>query len=115
MDFVNKKLDEFENYIRGKRVAIIGLGVSNIPLIDYFHNLGASAAFFDKRPVEKLDKEAVQKIHNYNFDLYLGENNWNYRKWWKNYYYKFNLWNYKTKWKEMLLRWKYRITIVYKS
>ena len=75
MDFVNKKLDEFENYIRGKRVAIIGLGVSNIPLIDYFYNLGASVAFFDKRPVEKLDKEAVQKIHNYNFDLYLGENN----------------------------------------
>ena len=31
MDFVNKKLDEFEIYIRGKRVAIIGLGVSNIP------------------------------------------------------------------------------------
>ena len=75
MNFVNKKLDEFENYIRGKRVAIIGLGVSNIPLIDYFYNLGASVAFFDKRPVEKLDKEAVQKIHNYNFDLYLGENN----------------------------------------
>ena len=75
MDFVNKKLDEFENYIRGKKVAIIGLGVSNIPLIDYFYNLGASVTFFDKRPVEKLDKEAVQKIHNYNFDLYLGENN----------------------------------------
>ena len=56
MDFVNKKLDEFENYIRGKRVAIIGLGVSNIPLIDYFHNLGASVAFFDKRPVEKNKK-----------------------------------------------------------
>ena len=75
MDFVNKKLNEFENYIKGKRVAIIGLGVSNIPLIDYFYNLGASAAFFDKRPVEKLDEEAVQKIHNYNFDLYLGEDN----------------------------------------
>ena len=75
MNLVNKKLDEFENYIRGKKVAIIGLGVSNIPLIDYFYNLGASVAFFDKRPVEKLDKEAVQKIHNYNFDLYLGENN----------------------------------------
>ena len=36
MDFVNKKLDEFENYIRGKRVAIIGLGVSNIHFINYF-------------------------------------------------------------------------------
>lgn len=75
MDFVNKKLDEFESYIKGKRVAIIGLGVSNIPLIDYFYNLGANVAFFDKRPIEKLDKEAVEKIHNYNFELYLGENN----------------------------------------
>lgn len=48
MNFVNKKLDEFENYIRGKKVAIIGLGVSNIPLIDYFYNLGASVAFLIK-------------------------------------------------------------------
>ena len=37
----NQKLKAFENNIRGKRVAIIGLGVSNIPLIDYFHNLMA--------------------------------------------------------------------------
>ena len=34
MKFVNKKLEEFNNYIKGKKVAIIGLGVSNIPLID---------------------------------------------------------------------------------
>lgn len=75
MEFVNKKLQEFENYIKGKKVAIIGLGVSNIPLIDYFYNLGANVSFFDKRPIEKLDSKAVEKIHNYNFNLYLGEDN----------------------------------------
>ena len=36
LEYQNKKLKEFENYVRGKKVAIIGLGVSNIPLIDYF-------------------------------------------------------------------------------
>lgn len=75
MEYVNKKLLEFENYIKGKKVAIIGLGVSNIPLIDYFYKLGAHVSFFDKRPIEKLDKNAVEKIHNSNFNLYLGEEN----------------------------------------
>ena len=35
MDFINERLVEFENYIKGRKVAIIGLGVSNLPLIDY--------------------------------------------------------------------------------
>ena len=38
MKFVNEKLEEFNNYIKNKRVAIIGLGVSNLPLIDYLYN-----------------------------------------------------------------------------
>ena len=39
MKFVNEKLEEFNNYIKGKKVAIIGLGVSNIPLIDELYKL----------------------------------------------------------------------------
>ena len=35
MEYKNKKLEEFNNYIRFRKIAIIGLGVSNIPLIDY--------------------------------------------------------------------------------
>ena len=34
MIFVNTKLEEFENYLKYRKVAIIGIGVSNIPLID---------------------------------------------------------------------------------
>ena len=36
MDFENKRLQEFNEYIKFRKVAIIGLGVSNIPLLDYF-------------------------------------------------------------------------------
>ena len=35
MDFENKKLKEFNEYIRFRKVGIIGLGVSNLPLLDY--------------------------------------------------------------------------------
>lgn len=72
MNFVNKKLNELEQYIKGKKVAIIGLGVSNIPLLDYLHDLGCVVSVFDKREVEKLDTTAVKKIQNYQFELYTG-------------------------------------------
>ena len=75
MEYQNKKLKEFENYVRGKKVAIIGLGVSNIPLIDYFYNLGANVFIFDKRPIEKLEKNIIEKIDKYGFTLYTGEDN----------------------------------------
>ena len=39
MEYVNEKLEEFNNSIKDKRVAIIGLGTSNLPLRDYLYNL----------------------------------------------------------------------------
>ena len=73
MEFVNKKLKEFEQFINGKKVAIIGLGVSNIPLLEYLYNLNCSVSVFDKREVDKLDANAVKKINDYNFKLYTGK------------------------------------------
>lgn len=73
MEFVNEKLQEFENYIKGKKVAIIGLGVSNLPLLDYFYRLDAKVSVFDKREKEALDANALTKIQNYQFDLYTGK------------------------------------------
>ncbi len=69
----NLKLKAFENNVRGKRVAIIGLGVSNIPLIDYLHDLGANVEIFDQRDLEELDKSAVEKINKYNFKITTGK------------------------------------------
>ena len=70
----NLKLKAFENNIKGKRVAVIGLGVSNIPLIDYLYNLGANVTVFDERDIEKLETDIVKKIENYGFELITGKN-----------------------------------------
>ena len=37
MEFKNQKLEDFEKNLKFKKVAVIGLGVSNIPLIDYLY------------------------------------------------------------------------------
>ena len=63
----NVKLKAFENNIKGKRVAVVGLGVSNIPLIEYLHDLMAKVTVFDERDIEKLDKDIVEKINSYGF------------------------------------------------
>lgn len=70
----NLKLKAFESNIKGKRVAIIGIGVSNIPLIDYFHDLGARVTVFDEIDKALLDKDIIKKINDYGFDLVTGSN-----------------------------------------
>jgi len=78
MEYINKKLNEFENYIKGKKVAIIGIGVSNIPLLQYFNNLGAIVTVFDKREEEKIDKEIIDEIKKCGFNLHTGPDNLKY-------------------------------------
>ena len=72
MKFVNKKLEEFNNYIKGKKVAIIGLGVSNIPLIDELYNLGADIPVFNNKDVEHLDKNIIDKIYEHKLKFSFG-------------------------------------------
>ena len=40
--YINEKLNEFNEYIRFRKVAVIGLGVSNLPLLDYLHDKKAN-------------------------------------------------------------------------
>ena len=70
----NVKLKAFEKNIKGKRTAVIGLGVSNIPLIDYLYELNAKVTVFDERAIEALDKNIVEKINSYGFELVTGRN-----------------------------------------
>ena len=74
MSFVNTKLEKFNNWIKNKKVAIIGLGVSNAPLIDYMQKLKANLTVFDNRAEEKIDKNILQKIEKYNIKKQFGEN-----------------------------------------
>ena len=71
MEYENRKLKEFEDFIRFRKIAIIGLGVSNIPLIDYMHEKKAKVTVFDDREFEKIPEEITKKIENYKFE-YLG-------------------------------------------
>ena len=71
----NQKLEEFENYINSKKVAIIGLGVSNIPLIDYMHEKNATVTIFDDREKEEISDEIIEKLNNYGFEINCGKDN----------------------------------------
>lgn len=71
MEYVNEKLVEFNNFIKNKRVAIIGIGTSNIPLIDYLCNLGTEVVLFNNK---QLSDEILDKIYEKKIEFYFGEN-----------------------------------------
>ena len=72
--YINEKLIEFNQYIRGRRVAVIGLGVSNIPLLDYLCTKGAIVTVFDSRNIDDIPKEITDKITKYSMAFSFGEN-----------------------------------------
>ena len=75
MEWQNEKLMEFKNYIKNRKTAIIGLGVSNIPLLDYLYSLGAKITVFDNRTIDEIDKDLVDKIIDKEIEFSFGKNN----------------------------------------
>lgn len=75
MEFKNEKLEQFNKFASGKKIAIIGLGVSNLPLLDYFYNLNCKISVFDNRIKEELDTQIAQKVDTYGIEYFGGENN----------------------------------------
>lgn len=75
MEYINEKLEEFNKYIIGKRIAIIGMGVSNIPLLDYFYEKGAKVTVFDNREIQEIDSDIIGKLEQYHFNYFFGKNN----------------------------------------
>ena len=73
MSYVNKKLEEFNDELKYKRIALIGLGVSNIPLLDYFYSHNANVIAFDNKDKEHIDSTVIKKLEDYNMLYYLGE------------------------------------------
>ena len=75
MEFKNEKLEKFEKDLTSQKVAVIGLGVSNIPLIDYLHQKRADVTVFDDREESKIDSKIIEKIKEYDFKFFLGKDN----------------------------------------
>jgi len=64
---MNKKLEEFNKNLVSKKIAIIGLGVSNIPLLDYFKEIDCEVSIFNEGDIN-ID------LSNYNYKVYIGSN-----------------------------------------
>lgn len=70
---MKKDFKEFKEYIYKKKVGVVGIGVSNIPLINFLVKLGAEVTGFDKKNEEELGEIATE-FKNKGVKLELGEN-----------------------------------------
>ncbi len=70
---MNEKLEEFERYLINRKVAIVGLGVSNLPLLKYMFEKGAIVTVFDNNEVEKIPEEVFEEITRYNMKYFFGK------------------------------------------
>jgi UDP-N-acetylmuramoylalanine--D-glutamate ligase len=57
---MKKNFQEFKDFIKDKNTAVVGIGVSNIPLIRFLLNLGAKVSAFDKKSEEQLGEIGVE-------------------------------------------------------
>jgi UDP-N-acetylmuramoylalanine--D-glutamate ligase len=70
--YMEKNFSEFKEFIKGKKVGVVGIGVSNIPLIHFLVKLQAVVTAFDKKTHSLLGKVALDFEKN-GVKLVLGE------------------------------------------
>ena len=72
----NYKFEEFRDYIKGRKAAVIGIGISNTPLIKWLVSLGCDVTACDKNteedPVLKKNLDALREFSP-DLSLSLGE------------------------------------------
>ena len=54
------KLDEFKYNVAGKNITVIGIGISNLPLMKYLVSLGANVTACDRRSAEDLGENYTE-------------------------------------------------------
>ena len=64
--------EEYFHSLKGKRIAVLGLGVSNRPLVRLLLEFGCDVVGCDRTPREQLEQE-VQELENMGCKLSLGE------------------------------------------
>ncbi|EQB88425.1 hypothetical protein M918_24490 [Clostridium sp. BL8] len=69
---MKKNFKEFKEFIKNKNVAVVGIGVSNIPLIEFLVELNAKVTAFDKKNSEELE-EVISKFSPKGVDFQLGK------------------------------------------
>lgn len=69
---MKKNFDDFKKFIKGKKTAVVGIGISNTPLIDFLVQLGAQVSAFDRKKENELGKIATE-FRKKGVNLVLGE------------------------------------------
>ncbi|SHE43353.1 UDP-N-acetylmuramoyl-L-alanine--D-glutamate ligase [Clostridium fallax] len=70
---MKRDFSEFKSFIRGKKVAVVGIGISNIPLIHFLVRLGASVTAFDKKDKSQLE-DVIKSFKDEKVNFELGGN-----------------------------------------
>lgn len=70
---MNQKLENFKKNMKGKSVTVLGIGISNLPLIKYLVKLGAKVNARDKRTRDDIG-EVCNELEGLGVTLNLGEN-----------------------------------------
>lgn len=69
---MKKDFNEFKGFIKGKKVGVVGIGVSNIPLIKFLVKLGAVVTAFDAKKEEDLGS-IIEEFKSIGVSSELGE------------------------------------------
>jgi UDP-N-acetylmuramoylalanine--D-glutamate ligase len=70
---MKRDFKEFKDFIKGKKTAVVGLGVSNRPLIDFLIGMGAVVSGFDKKEENEFPDVAAE-LKGKGVTLMLGDN-----------------------------------------
>jgi len=70
---LNVNYELFKGVIAGKKIAVLGLGISNVPAIEFLNGLGANVCGCDKNTQEKFDKNILDILKKNCQSLYLGD------------------------------------------
>ncbi|MCR4434437.1 MAG: UDP-N-acetylmuramoyl-L-alanine--D-glutamate ligase [Clostridiales bacterium] len=69
---MNTRLEEFKRSIEGKRIAVLGMGISNRPLIKFLLQTDVQITAFDRRTAEELEQE-LEELEGLNIQYSLGK------------------------------------------
>ena len=70
---IMKDFNEFKSELKTKKIAVLGAGVSNVPLIKYLTILNCDITLFDKKELTEIDADIKQLIKNNTIKAHLGK------------------------------------------
>lgn len=77
---MRQNFENFKTNIKNKHVAIVGLGISNTPLINFLLKFGCKITLFDKKNIEEFTDYEIKNFNSLNIKFIFGKNYLNYIK-----------------------------------